>query len=72
MHFEVLVVLIVVEIHIRLAMPLVAVIELISIALRNDISKTIHSISSSIIVLVVEAAPNVRMNLVVVSLINIR
>lgn len=72
MHFEVLVVLIVVEIHIRFTMPTVAEIELISIALRYDVAETIQTISSSIAVLVVEAAPNEGMNLVVVSLINIR
>lgn len=72
MHFEVVVVFIVIEIHIRLAISLVHVIELISIALRDDISVTIHTISSSFMGSIVEAISNEGMNLVVVSLINIR
>lgn len=72
MHFEVVVRFIVIDIHIRLAISFVHVIELISIALRDDISETIHTISSSVMGSIVEAISNEGMNLVVVSLINIR
>lgn len=72
MHFELVVIFIVIEIHIRLAISLVKVIELISIALRDEISETVHSISSSVMGSIVEAISNEGMNLLVVSLINVR
>lgn len=72
MHFEAIVVFIVIEIHIRFSISLVDIIELISITMRDDVSKTTQLVSSSIVWLVAEAASNEGMNLVVVSLINIR
>lgn len=72
MHFKVIIVLIVIEIQIRSTIFLIVVIELISILLRDNVSKCIHSISSSITVVVTETASNEGMNLVVVSLIKIR
>lgn len=71
-HFEVIVVFIVIEIHIWLSISFIDVLELISIALRDDISETIRPGSSSIMGSIVEAASNVGLNLVVVSLINVR
>lgn len=72
MHFEAIVVFIVIEIHIRFPISPVDIIELISITMRDDVSKTTQLVSSSIVWLVAEAASNEGMNLVVVSLINIR
>lgn len=74
MHSQAVVVFIVIEIYIRLAMSFIDVVELISISidLSYHISIAIRTESSSITGLVVEAASNVGMNLVVVSLINIR
>lgn len=72
MHSQAVVVFIVIEIYIRLAMSFIDVVELISIDLSYHISIAIRTESSSITGLVVEAASNVGMNLVVVSLINIR
>lgn len=71
-HFEVIVVFIVIEIHIWLSIIFIDVLELISIALRDDISETTRPGSSSIMGSIVEAASNVGLNLVVVSLINVR
>lgn len=73
MHLEVVVIFIVIEVHFRFAIPFISVIKLLSIALAlgNDVSETIP-MSSSITVLIAEAASNVGMNLVVFSLINIR
>lgn len=69
-HFGVVIMFIVIEIRIRLPISLVDIIELISITMRNDVPET-RSKSVSIAGLVVEAASNVGLDLVVLSLINV-
>lgn len=71
-HFVASVVFIVIEIHIRFSIDFINILESISIALRDDISETLHAGSRSVVGSIVEAASNVGMVLVVVSLINIR
>lgn len=61
---------IVIEIRIRFPISFVDIIELISIAMRNDVPIA-RSKPISIAELVVEAASNVGLDLVVLSLINV-
>jgi hypothetical protein len=73
-HFvSVSVELIVDETHVRFTMSIIAVIRLIPIALRNDVSVTTHVVAGPLSGSIVEAASNVgRVDWVVVSLINKR
>lgn len=69
-HCGVVIMSIVIEIRIRFPISFVDIIELISIAMRNDVPVA-RSKPISIAELVVESASNVGLDLVVLSLINV-